>query len=65
MQALMETELTRRILRSVPILAHLTEGDRDKVPRLRQAAHPTQPRPGLALALPAAALSLSLVMYPP
>ena len=39
----METELTRRILRSVPILAHLTEGDRDKVPRLRQAADPTQP----------------------
>ena len=30
LQALMETELTRRILKSVPILAHLTEGDRDQ-----------------------------------
>ena len=27
----METELTRRILRSVPLLAHLTEVERDQV----------------------------------
>jgi len=47
MQALMETELTRRILRSVPILAHLTEGDRDKVPRLRRK-QPTRPNPVLS-----------------
>jgi len=43
----METELTRRILRSVPILAHLTEGDRDKVPRLRRK-QPTRPNPVLS-----------------
>ena len=43
----METELTRRILRSVPILAHLTEGDRDKVPRPR-SKRPTPPNPTLS-----------------
>ena len=31
LQQLMETELTRRILRSVPLLSHLTDGERDQV----------------------------------
>jgi len=31
LQTIMETELTRRILRSVPILSHLTETERDQV----------------------------------
>ena len=31
LQHLMESELTRRILRAVPLLSHLTEAERDGV----------------------------------